>query len=63
MESNKNRRVVAQSSSAVPNHPQPTTFMCVEHPEGGPDEMIKAKGYEKSRSSGEDAVMKYRTPY
>jgi hypothetical protein len=58
-----NRKIVAQSSSEVPNHPQPTNFMHAEHPPGGPDEMCIPKGLENKVTRGEDAVMKFRTPY
>lgn len=58
-----NRKVVAQSSSDVPNHPQPTNFMHAEHPVGGPDEMIKAKGMQQKVTRGEDAITSFRVPY
>jgi hypothetical protein len=59
----QNKYVVAQSSAEVPDHPQPTNFMHVEHPIDGPDEMCIAQGMEQMVNKGEEAIMKFRTPY
>lgn len=45
------------------NNSQETTFMQSRFPDGGKDTMIVPKEWKMSSSAGEQAVMKYRTPY
>lgn len=62
-DSGSNKSVAYGNNSDVPNHPQPTNFMHVEHPVGGPDEMCIAKGMEQMVTNGESAITSFRTPY
>ncbi len=63
---NSNDRKIAGGGPVggdVPNYPQTTHFLLVEHPDDASDTMGAAQPISMMRTRGEDVVGRFRTPY